>query len=82
MKNVVEEYGWKSVVGTHSLGYITPQVLRILDTLSVKRVCDVGSTMARWSLRCEKLGITLPALNTISRAWLFLIKKPSGHQLL
>jgi 2-polyprenyl-3-methyl-5-hydroxy-6-metoxy-1,4-benzoquinol methylase len=43
MTNVVEEYGWESAAEPECCGYITPQVLQILDTLSVKRVCDLGS---------------------------------------
>jgi len=43
MVNIVEEYGWESSSGPESCGYITPQVLRTLDTLGAKRVCDLGS---------------------------------------
>jgi 2-polyprenyl-3-methyl-5-hydroxy-6-metoxy-1,4-benzoquinol methylase len=41
--NLVDEYGWQSSSGPESCGYITPEVLRILATLNVKRVCDLGS---------------------------------------
>ena len=43
MTNVVESYGWKTASGPESCGYITPEVLRLLSTLKVKRVCDIGS---------------------------------------
>lgn len=43
MNNVVNEYGWQSRSRPQSCGYITPQVLRILGRLKVKRVCDLGS---------------------------------------
>jgi 2-polyprenyl-3-methyl-5-hydroxy-6-metoxy-1,4-benzoquinol methylase len=43
MTNVVESYGWESVTGPESCGYITPEVLRILEALQVTRVCDLGS---------------------------------------
>lgn len=43
MTNVVETYGWESVAGPESCGYIAPEVLRILKSLGVKRVCDLGS---------------------------------------
>ena len=43
MTNVVNEYGWQSSSGPESCGYITPEVLRILGSLNVKRVCDLGS---------------------------------------
>jgi 2-polyprenyl-3-methyl-5-hydroxy-6-metoxy-1,4-benzoquinol methylase len=43
MSNVVDEYGWQSSSGPESCGYITPEVLRILKGLHVKRVCDLGS---------------------------------------
>jgi hypothetical protein len=41
--NLVDEYGWQSSSGPESCGYITPEVLRILATLNVKSVCDLGS---------------------------------------
>ncbi len=43
MSNVVNEYGWQSPSGPESCGYITPEVLRILGSLNVRRVCDLGS---------------------------------------
>jgi 2-polyprenyl-3-methyl-5-hydroxy-6-metoxy-1,4-benzoquinol methylase len=43
MTNVVADYGWQTPSGPESCGYITPQVLRILSDLKVKRVCDLGS---------------------------------------
>lgn len=43
MTNTIETYGWKSVTGPESCSYITPAVLRILKSLEVKRVCDLGS---------------------------------------
>jgi 2-polyprenyl-3-methyl-5-hydroxy-6-metoxy-1,4-benzoquinol methylase len=43
MTNVVESYGWDTVTGPESCGYITPEVLRILESLKSKRVCDLGS---------------------------------------
>ncbi len=43
MANVVESYGWETATGPESCGYITPEVLEILGSLNVKRVCDLGS---------------------------------------
>lgn len=43
MTNVVESYGWETATGPESCGYITPEVLKILSSLKVKRVCDLGS---------------------------------------
>lgn len=43
MTNVVAEYGWQTPTGPESCGYITPEVLRILSDLKVKRVCDLGA---------------------------------------
>lgn len=43
MPNIVESYGWHTSIEPESCGYITPEVLRILDSLQVKRVCDLGS---------------------------------------
>jgi 2-polyprenyl-3-methyl-5-hydroxy-6-metoxy-1,4-benzoquinol methylase len=43
MTNVVESYGWETVTEPESSGYIAPEVLRILDTLKIARVCDLGS---------------------------------------
>jgi 2-polyprenyl-3-methyl-5-hydroxy-6-metoxy-1,4-benzoquinol methylase len=43
MSNVVDEYGWHLPSIPESCGYITPEMLRILGTLSVRRVCDLGS---------------------------------------
>lgn len=43
MTNVVETYGWETVTIPESCGYITPEILRILISLEVKRVCDLGS---------------------------------------
>ena len=43
MSNEVDSYGWDSVDEPESCNYITPQVLKILNTLSVGRVCDLGS---------------------------------------
>ena len=43
MSNVVDQYGWQSSAGPESCGYITPEVLKILNNLSVRRVCDIGS---------------------------------------
>ncbi len=43
MSNVVESYGWETATGPESCGYITPEVLKILGLLKVKRVCDLGS---------------------------------------
>ena len=42
MGNAVTEYGWEAS-NPQSCGYIAPAVLRILDSLKVKRVCDLGS---------------------------------------
>lgn len=41
--NVVADYGWQSAVRPESLGYIAPQIMQILGTLNVKRICDLGS---------------------------------------
>ncbi|MGB8702178.1 MAG: class I SAM-dependent methyltransferase [Thermosynechococcaceae cyanobacterium] len=41
--NLVENYGWKSVKGPCSCGYITPKILQLLQQLSVKRVLDLGA---------------------------------------
>jgi 2-polyprenyl-3-methyl-5-hydroxy-6-metoxy-1,4-benzoquinol methylase len=41
--NQVDTYGWQSSSGPESCGYITPEVLRILGTLNVNHVCDLGS---------------------------------------
>jgi len=43
MANVVETYGWETTTGPESCGYITPEVLKILSSLNVRRVCDLGS---------------------------------------
>ncbi len=43
MTNLVESYGWDTVVGPESCGYITPVVLKILESLKAKRVVDIGS---------------------------------------
>lgn len=43
MSNMVDDYGWQTSTGPESCGYITPEVLRILFDLQVKRVCDLGS---------------------------------------
>ena len=43
MANVVEDYGWDGSDGPESCNYITPQILRILGSLEVKRICDLGS---------------------------------------
>ena len=43
MSNVVDQYGWQSPSGPESCGYITPEVLQILGSLNVRRVCDLGS---------------------------------------
>lgn len=42
-ENVVDDYGWESSTGPESCGYITPEVLRILESMNVKRVCDLGA---------------------------------------
>ena len=36
-------YGWASTSAPESCGYITPAVLRTIQALGVRRVCDVGS---------------------------------------
>jgi 2-polyprenyl-3-methyl-5-hydroxy-6-metoxy-1,4-benzoquinol methylase len=41
-ENVVDDYGWQSPE-PESCGYITPEVIRILNSLNVKRVCDIGA---------------------------------------
>lgn len=41
--NVVDNYGWNSVAGPESCGYIAPKVLQILERLRPSRVCDIGS---------------------------------------
>lgn len=43
MTIVVESYGWDTATGPDSCSYIAPNVLRILKSLGVNRVCDVGS---------------------------------------
>jgi 2-polyprenyl-3-methyl-5-hydroxy-6-metoxy-1,4-benzoquinol methylase len=43
MVNVVESYGWESVAAPESSSYLTPKDLRILESLKVKRVCDLGA---------------------------------------
>lgn len=42
-ENVVDQYGWSCANSPQSCGYIAPEVLRLLKTLDVKRVLDVGS---------------------------------------
>jgi 2-polyprenyl-3-methyl-5-hydroxy-6-metoxy-1,4-benzoquinol methylase len=42
-ENVVQNYGWDTARGPQSCGYIAPEVLRILRTLHVARVLDLGS---------------------------------------
>lgn len=41
--NVVGNYGWDSDRGPESCGYITPRIVKILNTLRVRRICDIGS---------------------------------------
>ena len=43
MSNIIENYGWDTVTGPESCGYIAPEILDILENLKVKRVCDLGS---------------------------------------
>lgn len=43
MTNIVDSYGWESEQAPDSCNFLTPEVLRILKTLKVTRVCDLGS---------------------------------------
>ena len=43
MSEEVADYGWRTGDGPHSCDYIAPEVLRLLATLGVKRVCDLGA---------------------------------------
>ncbi len=42
-KNQVLNYGWKSSRGTHSLGYITPEIFKVISQLKAKSVIDIGT---------------------------------------
>ena len=41
--NSVTDYGWKTDDNPNSCNYITPQIIKILKSLRVKRVADIGS---------------------------------------
>lgn len=43
MSNIVENYGWTTLAGPQSCGYIGPAVIEILKSLPVRRVIDIGS---------------------------------------
>lgn len=43
VENVVDDYGWDSIAGPTSCGYIAPRILELVKTLGAKRVADVGS---------------------------------------
>lgn len=42
-ENLVESYGWEAEDEPESCGYLAPHVLKILATLSVRRVMDLGA---------------------------------------
>lgn len=56
MPNSVAEYGWLTSTGPESCSYITPEILRILKSLNVHRVCDVGSGKGALSGAIQKSG--------------------------
>ena len=41
--NNVANYGWETTNNPNSCNYITPQVIKILKSLGVKRIADIGS---------------------------------------
>lgn len=42
-ENLVDNYGWESVTGPESCGYIAPRILDLVLALGAKRVLDLGS---------------------------------------
>ena len=56
MAKIVNEYGWGSLCEPKSCGYITPRVLRILDVLKAKRVCDIGSGNGALVIKIQEAG--------------------------
>jgi 2-polyprenyl-3-methyl-5-hydroxy-6-metoxy-1,4-benzoquinol methylase len=56
LANVVNDYGWESASGPESCGYITPQVLKILQSLGAKRICDLGSGNGALASTLQKAG--------------------------
>ncbi len=43
MENTHQAYGWASSKASHSSAYLLPQIIKILDGLSVRRVVDLGA---------------------------------------
>ena len=43
MTKGVHDYGWKQAHAPHSCDYLAPQVLALLGSKGIKRVCDLGS---------------------------------------
>ena len=41
--NNVTNYGWETTTGPNSCNYITPKILAIFKSLSIKRIVDIGS---------------------------------------
>lgn len=54
--NVVDNYGWSSVDGPNSCGYITPKILSVLKELGVKRVLDLGSGNGKFCSELYRAG--------------------------
>lgn len=61
-ENVVDDYGWDSVEGPASCGYISPRILDVVQALGAKRVLDIGSgngalcAELAWT-GCESVGV-------------------------
>lgn len=43
LKNNVNSYGWRNVIGPHHHAFITPKITDILKSICVNRIVDIGS---------------------------------------
>lgn len=57
--NVVENYGWDNEQGPESCNYITPEVIKIIKSLKVNRILDLGSGNGTLCGQLKNIGLSV-----------------------